>query len=302
MRVVREDKALEKRGTRNTCKERRLGYLQMNELSSHSRIITKKLKLEKMYHWAAKARIVQLRVKRPTLKEVAKEASSQHYLLKFCNDIISAHRSGAFGGKPVLWDFMRDVASNLNRTKQGYRFSSNTKSFSQAMKIYGGRRMCDLFSLNFFGPTLNTTKRENKKGVQFISGEHASIFASVAQIYKDAKEFHGIVGVVLVILAQDETKVKSRVAWEQKWDTLAGFCGVMGDHVCVSSFKPVVGAKEVGYNKIVESFRTYKVGGFARVIVVNPLHDKLPQLVLVVCNTCNCFDSSWVRKQWELID
>jgi len=41
----------------------------------------------------------------------------------------------------------------------------------------------------------------------------------------------------------------------------------------VSSFKPIV---EVGYDKIVESFSTCKVGEFAKVIVVNPLHNKLP--------------------------
>lgn len=57
---------------------------------------------------------------------------------------------------------------------------------------------------------------------------------------------------------------------------MAGFCGLTADHACVSLFKLVVRAEEAGYNKIVESFRTNKVGGFARVIVVNPLHDKLP--------------------------
>lgn len=75
-------------------------------------------------------------------------ASQDHNVLKFCTNIIAAHRSGAFGGRPALWDFMKDVARNLNRKKTRYRFSTNCKSFAQAMKIYGGRRMVDLFSLN----------------------------------------------------------------------------------------------------------------------------------------------------------
>jgi len=29
----------------------------------------------------------------------------------------------------------------------------------------------------------------------------------------------------------------------------------------------------------------------------NPLHVKLPRLVLAVSCTCNCFDSMWVRNQ-----
>lgn len=37
-------------------------------------------------------------------------------------------------------------------------------------------------------------------------------------------------------------------------------------------------------------------------MVVNPLHDKLPRLVLVACCTCNCFKSAWIRNQWEVIN
>ena len=52
--------------------------------------------------------------------------------------------------------------------------------------------MCDLFALNFAGPSYDTTKHENNKRVQFIAGEHASLFAGVAQIYREAKVAHGI--------------------------------------------------------------------------------------------------------------
>jgi hypothetical protein len=48
-----------------------------------------------------------------------------------------------------------------------------------------------------------------------------------------------------------------------------------------------VGNGEEGYEKILDVFKNNKMGSFARVIVVNPLHDKLPRLVLVVCCTCN---------------
>jgi len=42
------------------------------------------------------------------------------------------------GGKPILWDFMRDEVVNLNQMKQGHKFSKNPKSFKHAMKIYNG--------------------------------------------------------------------------------------------------------------------------------------------------------------------
>jgi len=121
-----------------------------------------------MYHWAAKLRIAQLKIKRPTLKKLAMAASNNHNVYKFFGDILRAHRTGAFGGRPALWDFMRDIAANLNRRKDGFRFSENSKALAQAMKVYGGRRMCDLFALNYNGPSYNTVKRENKKGIQHV--------------------------------------------------------------------------------------------------------------------------------------
>lgn len=253
-------------------------------------------------HLAARARIVQLKVKRPTLRELAKEASSEHNVTKFCTSIINAHKSGAFGGKPALWDFFSDVAQNLNRNARGSRYSESTKCLGEIMKIYGGRRMIDIFSLNFAGPSYSQVKRDLSKGVQFIPGEHAEIFAAVAQIYRDAKAAHNIMGPVPVILAEDETKVKGRVAWEPKWDTLAGSCGPLENHVCISGFRPVVGCGEDRYRQMVDSFTTNTKDSFARVVVVNPLQDKLPRLVLVACCTCNCFKSAWVRNQWEVID
>ena len=74
--------------------------------------------------------------------------------------------------------------------------------------------MCDLFALNYAGPTYNTVKRENKKGLQHVPGEHGEIFAALADIYRDAKSAHGITRSVPVILAEDETKVRSRVCYE----------------------------------------------------------------------------------------
>ena len=75
LRVVREERALEKRGSRGTATGRRVGYLSALELSAHSRLLAKKYRKERFRHWGAKARIAQLKVSRPTLKEFAKQSS-----------------------------------------------------------------------------------------------------------------------------------------------------------------------------------------------------------------------------------
>jgi hypothetical protein len=85
-------------------------------------------------------------------------------------------------------------------------------------------------------------------------------------------------------------------------DSLAGFCGTKTDHVCVSNYKVIIDSGKLGYNKVVDAFQTNKVGGFAKVVMVNPLHDKVPCLVLAVCCACDCFDSEWVQRQWDTID
>ena len=159
---------------------------------------------------------------------------------------------------------------NLNRVRQGHRFSKNTKSYAEAMKIYGGRRMCDLFALNYAGPSYSSIKRENKKGVKFIAGEHEALFAQISNIYVEAKKTHGVHRHVPIILAEDETKVKSRIVWEASSDTLVGFCGSKDSHCCVSNFKPVVGCGNSGYEAIVDAFRLNKKGSFARVIACTP--------------------------------
>jgi hypothetical protein len=71
------------------------------------------------------------------------------------------------------------------------------------MKVYGSYCMCDLFSLNYRGPSMNTTKRENKKGVRFVPREYVEVFKNVANIYKDVLRAHNITGPVPMILFED---------------------------------------------------------------------------------------------------
>ena len=98
---------------------------------------------------------------------------------------------------------------------------------------------------------------------------------------------HQIIGPILIILVEDETKVISRIIWESRFDSFIGFCDPKEGHVCSSTFKHVVDMGQMGYKNIVDAFQNYIIGSFARVIMVNSLHEKLLRLVLVVSCTCN---------------
>ncbi|KAL2644026.1 hypothetical protein R1flu_011613 [Riccia fluitans] len=126
-----------------------------------------------------------------------------------------------------------------------------------------------------------------------------SNFEEVAKILMAAKALHCITGDVAVILAEDETRVKPIVRWEARRDMLIGLCGDKDNHVCKMGLEVEVGSDELGYSKIVESFEQKIQGLYARVVIVNPLHEKLPRLIVYASVTCNLFIASWVRDHWK---
>ena len=56
-----------------------------------------------------------------------------------------------------------------------------------------------------------------------------------------------------------------------------------------------------GYKRIVNSFKSNVCAHYARVLIVNPLHARLPRLVAVIQLTYIRFDSKDVRNQWEKV-
>lgn len=48
---------------------------------------------------------------------------------------------------------------------EGFKFFDNSKALAQAMKVYEGRRMCDLFALNYNGPSYSTIKKKIFVGI-----------------------------------------------------------------------------------------------------------------------------------------
>ncbi len=81
-----------------------------------------------------------------------------------------------------------------------------------------------------------------------------------------------------------------------------GFYGAKKNHYCVINFSPIIGIREVGYNNVPKAFTNNKIVSFTKVTIVNPLHEKLPRLVLIGCCTCNCFNANWAQQQWDVMD
>ncbi|KAL3685466.1 hypothetical protein R1sor_003488 [Riccia sorocarpa] len=178
-------------------------------------------------------------------------------------------------------------------------------------------------SANLMTPSLRTAKWNRSQFVPFLHGVQSQNFARVSKILAGSKRYYGIDGDVPVILAEDETRIKPRERkfkhnggktgiltfesvlncmcsrWESRRDTLTGFCGVKDAHTCRLGPEVTVGSGEEGYSRIVDSFETNVIGSYARVIIVNPLHEKLPRLIVSTSVTCNSFNVDWVREHWD---
>lgn len=100
-----------------------------------------------------------------------------------------------------------------------------------------------------------------------------------------------------MILSEDETKVKGKVARDHRRNTFEGFCVPKDDYACVSNYKIVLGMRGSTYNNIADAFRTNFVEILAEIIMINPLYSNLLQLVLIIICTCNYLDASWVNQQ-----
>ena len=111
---------------------------------------------------------------------------------------------------------------------------------------------------------------------------------------------HIIVEPVPCLAAEDETGIKQLIEYDQKTDRLIGFCGKTAtsntQHRCSTDLDLKVGDD---FETLQRTFSSHQKGGYARVIILNPLHKLLPSMVVYLQCTCNKFTSSDVRAQWD---
>ena len=107
-------------------------------------------------------------------------------------------------------------------------------------------------------------------------------------------------GIKHVPAAEEETAIMGQIRYSENTDELLGFCGVSGaDHKCLDYFTVVVGDV---YNTIDNASNEYKIAPFARAIILNPLHPKLPQIPILTISTCNSFNHIFVFRQWQTVE
>ena len=263
--------------------------------------------------------------RRSHVPTVSKGCSLEHFQLVFgvhpivqaAYRILKAHAMGLFeqNGNQVLRSFLSHVAQNLDvKSPNGLRHGDFKLSMMlyEVILIKGGRWLAEFVARNLAGPRkVDTITRMWRNECRYSLGLDGTkrVIQDITRIYERGMKLHDITpGSVPFLLSEDETCCLSKVHWDQSTDELWNFCGTKcscdgkctcdSPHVCKDSVAFKVGDGQTGYTNVATAFKTQKIGSYGRVVMICPLHSQLAPVPLLICATCNCFTSDYVRSQW----
>ena len=247
---------------------------------------------------------LRLKLRRRTLQEKLNEHAKRGSIRGICHQLEKAAEHGALDDQGVLMDMLEATARNFHpKGKTGKRYKASLKQFLEVILYWGGPRLATFVSINLLGPEIHSVYCwRNQAKIDPVYGLSETNFQNLRKIYEQAMKNVGC-GNVVVMATEDETAIIKKVEYHQNDDALLGFCGLEGDeHQCLDNFVVTpIGDGVEGYEKIVNAFQEYKIGCYARVIIINPLHPLLPKLSMLVMPTCNSFDLRFVQHQHDII-
>ena len=190
------------------------------------------------------------------LKVKLAEYSKRGSMKAVCHQFNRAAPEGKLESEKVLKEGSTTCSNNICKKKQGKRYNKTVKEFYEVLMYWGGPRIATFVAFNLLGPEIHTLYRwRKKKDIDLEEGIVEENFVKIAKIYEEALTLS--LGKVPVQLSEDGTAIIRKVCYDQKNDTLVGFCGDAGDnHVCKENCLIVVGDGEEGYNTIVQAFKS----------------------------------------------
>ena len=288
-------------GVRNTHSIR-FGYLSMGEQLEALRDKCNIIKQKESENFFLKSKQLRLKIRTRSLKEKIKEFATRGDFKTMAYKLAKAGQEGKLTDRIVLADTLQTVASNLHVKEKGKRFRASVQQFYESILILGGPRLASFVSYNLHGPDIHTVYTWRQKRSRIIDADASpSTFQQLTQVYAEAKKKANINFLVPVMTAEDETAVKAEVAYHQETDELLGFCGENKDHHCLQPAKVIIGDDRDAYSRLTSAFQNLKIGAYARVVLLNPLHLHLPRMAILLLPTCNKFTHSDVAMQWSTI-
>jgi hypothetical protein len=215
---------------------------------------------------------------------------------------------GALSGRTPLHNFLLDLGKNLVSVAEhegdgrGKRYHESTQLMFETLARFGGPLAHNFTSANLLGPILNTSLALYRKEAFLYCGvleEAAS--EHVANVLAEHKARLGITGPVPIECSEDECASIRIATWNRRLDVIEGFCGklAVGDdaHKCTFDCQP----SSSTFESITQAFQELKVGSMCRLLLINPLADRMPRLVYALLPTCNMFNAGQVLAEWRLV-
>lgn len=278
-------------------------FLSTFEMQQKLKEQKEKLDYKESQLFFLKSKNLRLRMRKRSLDEKLAEFARRGSMKAICHNLDKAAQNGYLKDRNTLIGVLQTVARNFHVEKNGRRYQSSFKLFLEVLLLWGGPRVATFVAINLCGPEIHSIYRwRNQHLVHLDGGFEENNFKVLGKLYKEAMSNLGVKHVP-VLAAEDETAILGQISYSERTDELLGFCGVTGaDHKCLDYFTVVVGNGEQGYNTIVNAFNEYKIGPFARAIILNPLHPKLPRIPVLIMPTCNRFDHEFVFRQWQTVE
>ena len=272
--------AEQKQKTKKTINNR---YLGTKDNLQKLRMYRKVCSEQKIKILNLSLRLARMRNVKQKLSDKISENAKLGDVSAICHNLNYAYEKGCLSGRSKILKFLQNISQNLCRKSKGQRYNGYTKELYDAVRIIGGPRTSVFLAKNLLGPSDNTQRRSKKHHTfkYYPCKPSERVFKHLAELYKSIKASKQISRDVLVETAKDETVIIEKCEWNKGNDQGWGWCGLEGqEHECDPDFIHNVGDGEDAYQRLVEAFRNNRVAGFARVILINPLHADLPPFVV----------------------
>ena len=224
----------------------------------------------------------------------------------------------------VATDILVAVCRKLEgKSNKGNRLSACTKSLLTVVRHQGGEVGMHLWTRNLLIGSERTAGRAVfRPRVPFMARLMDTDFQFIAHVYSTVKASLGITTTCPVEVAEDETAVQAKAEWDPPSNEVVGKCGALcaskcgtiatcrkvnmcaDPHGCVATgdySHTIQDGDEAAFEKVSKWHEESRTGTQARLMVVNPMDARLPQLPILFVPTCLTFTAEYVADQWRLL-